>query len=312
MTLRRALVALGCVLVVINVAAAVWDVRTDRERTELRARRELSNLSGLLSEQTAATLEAVDLVLRDAVRDGAAAKVTAMTPRLRDETIHIPQVAAFLVIDADGRVVGRTNETPMNQGNLADRSYFIAHRDAGAGGLVLSEPYQGGADGTKWRFVMSRRLNATGGAFSGVIAAVMEIENFDRLYRAIDLGEGGFITLRTRDGTLITRVPDQSEARGRKFLNPEIFAAVGREGRFLGWSTSPLLNDQRVLLSAVAVRGFPLEVRAGATEDAVFAPWRSEAWRIAFRTFLTSAAMLALIALAAGGLARREFERPLH
>jgi signal transduction histidine kinase len=309
MTLRHALIALGCVLVVINVAAAIWDVRIDRERTEVRARRDLSNLSGLLSEQTAATLEAVDLVLREAVRDGATAKATGMTPRLRDEMIRIPQVAAFLVIDADGRVVGRTSETPMIQGNLADRAYFIAHRDARAGGLVLSEPYQGGADGTKWRFVMSRRLDAPGGAFSGVIAAIMEIENFDRLYRTIDVGEGGFITLRTRDGTLITRVPDQGEARGRKFQNPEIFAAVGREGRFLGWSTSPLLNDQRVLLSAVAVRGFPLEVRAGATEDAVYAPWRSEAWRIAFRTFLTSAAMLALIALAAAGLARRERER---
>jgi signal transduction histidine kinase len=41
----------------------------------------------------------------------------------------------------------------------------------------------------------------------------------------------------------------------------------------------------------------------------VFAPWRGEAWRIALRTLLTSAAMLALIALAAWGLARRERER---
>jgi signal transduction histidine kinase/ActR/RegA family two-component response regulator len=57
------------------------------------------------------------------------------------------------------------------------------------------------------------------------------------------------------------------------------------------------------------VRGFPLEVRAGLTEDAVFAPWRSEAWRVAFRTLMTSAAMLLLIALAARGLARRERER---
>src|SRR5690348_13111422 len=140
-TLARALVALSSVLVVINVAAAVWDARIDRDRTELRARRDLSNLSGLLSEQTAAVLEAVDLVLRDAVRGGPAVKAVAMTPRLRDEMIHIPQVAAFLVIDADGRVVGRTNEAPATDGEFADRSYFIAHRDGRAGGLFLSEPY---------------------------------------------------------------------------------------------------------------------------------------------------------------------------
>jgi PAS domain S-box-containing protein len=304
-TLTRALVALGVVLVGINVASAIWDVRTDRDRTELRARRDLSNLSGLLSEQTAAALEAVDLVLRDAVRDGTPAKVAAMTPRLRDEMIHIPQVAGFLVVDADGRVVGRTHETPAIDHGFAGRAFFTAHREARAVGLFFSEPYQGGAEGTKWRFVMSRRLNAPGGAFSGVIAAVMEIENFDRFYGMIDVGEGGFITLRTRDGTIITRVPDPREARGRKFSNPEIFTVVGREGRFTGWTTSPILNE-RVLVSAVAVRGFPLEVLAGATEDAVFAPWRGEAWRIALRTLLTSAAMLALIALAAWGLARRE------
>src|SRR2546429_5658616 len=43
-TLTRALVALGAVLVGINVASAIWDARTDRDRTELRARRDLSNL----------------------------------------------------------------------------------------------------------------------------------------------------------------------------------------------------------------------------------------------------------------------------
>src|SRR2546428_13898500 len=102
-TLTRALVALGAVLVGINVASAIWDARTDRDRTERRARRNLSNLGGLLSEQTAAALETVDLVLRDAVRDGTTAKVAALAPRLRDEMIHIPQVAGFLATQPDGR-----------------------------------------------------------------------------------------------------------------------------------------------------------------------------------------------------------------
>src|SRR2546426_384524 len=304
-TLTRALVALGAVLVGINVASAIWDARIDRDRTEVRARRDLSNLSGVLSEQTAAALEAVDLVLRYSVRDGTTSKDAAMMPRLRDEMIHSPQVAGFLVIDADCRVVGRTNETPAIDHGFAGRAFFTAHREARTVGLFFGEPYQGGAEGTKWRFVMSRRLNAPGGAFSGVIAAVMEIENFDRLYRMIDVGEGGFINLRAVDGTIITRVPDPREARGRKFPNPEVSAAVEREGRFSGWTTSPILNE-RVLVSTVAVRGFPLEVLVGATEAAVFAPWHSDASRIFLRTVLTSAAMLALIALAAWGLARRE------
>ena len=44
--------------------------------------------------------------------------------------------------------------------------------------------------------------------FDGVVAAAIELDAFDRLYQAIDLGDGGFITLLSNKGTLITRVPD--------------------------------------------------------------------------------------------------------
>jgi PAS domain S-box-containing protein len=64
--------------------------------------------------------------------------------------------------------------------------------------------------------------------------------------------------------------------------------------------------NERGLVSAQAVRGFPLFVATGAKEAAVFAPWRDQAWLIGLRTLLTSTAVLVLIALAAWGLARRE------
>ena len=62
--LGRALIALGLVLVGINVAAAIWDVRKAYERTERRALRDFSNMTRLLAEQTAASLDSVDLILR--------------------------------------------------------------------------------------------------------------------------------------------------------------------------------------------------------------------------------------------------------
>ena len=303
-TLRGALIALGVVLVGINVGSAVWDVRVDRARTELRAQRDFSNLTGLLAEQTATLLEAVDLVLRDVARDGSAERIAALAPRLSDEISHIPQVGAFLVLDAGGRVIARTNEAPTLETGVGQRSYFVAHRDGLTKGLFVSEPYQSVTNGT-WRFAMSRRLEMPDGRFGGVVVAAMEIQSFDRLYRAIDLGEGGFITLRSQEGTVITRVPDPTGARGRDFYNPDIDAGILRGGRYTGWTTSPILKE-RVLLSASAVRGFSLQILSGATESAVFTAWRGEASRIAARTLLTSAAMLALIALAAWGLARRE------
>jgi signal transduction histidine kinase/CheY-like chemotaxis protein len=306
-TLRGVLIALGVLLVVINAGSAVWNAHVDRERTETRARRDFSNLTGLLAEQTASALEAIDLVLRDAARFGSAAHAAAMVPRVRDEIEHLPQVAAILILDERGRAVGRTNESPAVDTGLPGRSFFTAHRDGRVQGLFISEPYQAPTTG-RWRFAMSRRIAAADGGFGGVVIALMEIESFDRLYRSVQVGDGGYITLRSHDDRIITRVPDPTGARGNLFPNPELDSAIRREGSFTGWATSPILKEP-VLIAAYAVRGFPLDVLTGATERSVFASWRKEARRIAARMLLTCTAMLLLIALAAWGLARREAER---
>jgi PAS domain S-box-containing protein len=302
--LGRGLIALGLVLVGINVASAIWDVRKAYERTERRALRDYSNMTRLLAEQTAASLDAVDLILH-AVRTKTAAEVVASVPKFRDELPRIPQIAALLVLDARGEVLSRTSETPAFDPDVPERPYFAAHRDGGADDVLrLSEPYRI-APGGQWRFVLSRRLSDSSGRFEGVVAAAIELETFDRLYRTIDLGDGGFITLLSDKGTLMTRVPDPGNVRGQRFPGGRIMAGMDRDGRFEGWTTSPI-SGERVLLATSAVRGFPLIVASGSHERAVFAPWRDEAWLVFDRTLLTSAAMLGLIALAAWGLARRE------
>jgi PAS domain S-box-containing protein len=302
--LGRALIALGLVLVAINVASAVWDVREARERTERRAQRDFTNVTHLLAEQTAASLEAVDLILR-AVRTKSVSELAASVPRMRGDLARIPQIAALALLDAQGRVLAATSEPPALDAEVAGRAFLAAHRDARADTLHLSGPYGAGAEGVQRRFLLSRRLSGPGGGFGGVVVAAVEVQSFDRLYGAIDLGDGGFITLLSDTGTLITRVPDPGNVRGRRFPGGRIIAGIREGGVFEGWTESPITGD-RVLLAASVVRGFPLLVASGSSERAVLASWRDEAWQIFDRTLLTSAAMLALIALAAWGLARRE------
>jgi PAS domain S-box-containing protein len=295
--LGRALIALGLVLVAINVGSAIWDVRSSHERTERRALRDYTNMTRLLAEQTAASLDSVDLILRGLQGSG--------SHELHELARMPPQIATLTVLDAAGRVVlARSSGTPAYDPQVIEQPYFAVHRDGKPDALHLGEPYRV-APGGQWRVVLSRRLTDASGAFAGVAAAAIDLEAFDRLYRAIDLGEGGFITLLSNRGTLLTRIPDLGNARGRKFPGGVIMKGVEREGRFAGWTVSPITED-RVLLATSAVRGFPLLVASGSNEAAVFAPWREEAWMIFDRTLLTSAAMIALIALAAWGLARRE------
>jgi PAS domain S-box-containing protein len=304
-SLGRALIALGVVLVAINICSAIWDVRSARHRVEQRAQRDFSNMTRLLAEQTAASLESVDLILRHGVRAGGAREVAARLPQLRDELARVPQIAAFLVLDARGEVLIRTSDIRVPDAALAARPFFAAHRENAAQGLRLSEPYRGGPEAAQWRFLVSRRLNEADGRFAGVIAAAIEVESFDRLYRALDLGPGSFISLITDTGVLLTRVPDPGNVRAQKFPGGVIMAGIRSDGHFAGWTQSPITGEH-VLLTASAVRGFPLIIGSGSNEAAVFAPWRDEAWLIFDRTLLTSAAMLGLMGLAAWGLARRE------
>ncbi|HTG98494.1 MAG TPA: PAS domain S-box protein [Burkholderiales bacterium] len=301
--LGRALIALGLILVAINIGAAIWDVRKAHDRTESRAKRDFSNMTRLLAEQTAASLDSVDLILR-ALQGKGIDETVAMAPKLRDELDRIPHIAALSVFNAQGQLVLLSSNIPAFDPEVAERPYFVAHRDGKADLLHLSEPYRVGPGG-QWRVMLSRRLSGPDGAFAGVVATAIDLEVFDRLYKAIDLGDGGFITLLSNKGTLITRVPDPGNARGRKFPGGRIMSGIDRAGHFAGWVHSPI-TDEQVLLATSAVRGFPLLVASGANEGAVLAPWRDEAWLVFDRTLLTSAAMLGLIALAAWGLARRE------
>ena len=307
--LGRTIVAVGVVLVVINIASAVWDVRRAYDRVERRTQRDLTNMTRVLAEQTAASLEAVDVILRDMVRTGDARTVAERMPRLRDELAHVSTIAALLVLDAQGRVLARTGEIPAVDIDPAGHPFFTVHRGGGKDGLHLSEPYRERAEADteagRWRFLLSRRLNGPGGRFDGVVAAAIEVESFDRLYRTIDLDDGSFIALLSESGTFMSRVPAPPGIRGRQIPAGRGIVGVRERGRFEGWTTSPVTNEP-VLLAALAVRGFPLFVASGSGERAVLAPWRDEAWQVFDRTLLTSGAMLALIAVAAWGLARRE------
>src|ERR1044071_3335347 len=143
-SLTRALVALGAVLVAINVSQAIWDIRADRERVQQRAQRDFSNLTRLLAEQTAASLEAVDLVLRDAVRDGSSAKAAEALGHMAEELAHAPQLASIVGPDAGAAVRPQTTLLPTIDPDISQLAPFAAHRDVRGPAVIVSEPFLGG------------------------------------------------------------------------------------------------------------------------------------------------------------------------
>jgi signal transduction histidine kinase len=307
MTLRRLLFALGALLVAINVASALWDIRNERVGVERNALRDFNNLSALLANQTARSLESADLVLRAAVNDIRATGVgdpAWRTVRLRDRISGFPYIRGVLLLDRDGRVALSTDPRSEIGADFSERSYFAQQRDGTAKGRYVSDPFLGRVT-NRWAFAVSEPLAEGGKPFAGVLAAIIDVGYFERLYRSLDIGELGFVSLVTRGGVVVTRVPPREELFGRRLPDTGVIEAVNREGRYSGWSSGTGGARSQNLVSAAPVPDSPLVVMVGAPEHAVLAPWHTESVRVAIRTLLTSAVMLALVALAARELTRR-------
>ena len=310
MTQGRLLFALGLVLVGINVLSAAWDIRNQRLLVERNSLRDFNNLTSLLADQSARALESIDLVIRDAAADVSAKGIgdtAARVQRLKDRISGIPQIRAILVLDREGRAVLSTDPRSAIGADFSSRSYFIQQRDGTANGRHVSEPFLGQVTG-RWAFGLSEPIT-TGGRFDGVMAAIVDIEYFNRLYSSLDVGDPGFVALLNRDGVLVTRVPPREELFGKRLPDRGgVMEAIGRGQRYAGWAVSMLAPEgthAQVLISAAAIPNSPLVIAVGAPEGAVLAPWRAETWSVTVRTFLTSAVMIALMWLAARELGRR-------
>jgi PAS domain S-box-containing protein len=307
--LRRGLFAFGVLLVGLSILSALWTVRSDRARVEAEASRNFANLTALLAEQTARSLESVDLVLAAATSDMRVRGIgdpTVREVRMKDRISGITQIRSLLLLGPDGRVlVDTAGQIPAGI-DMSDRTYFTAHRDGSAGRRFVSEPFQGRASGY-WEFAVSERVTGTGDRFAGVLAAKMDLAYFNGLYRLLDIGPDGFVELATTDGKVITRVPGPRDAPGVLGTDSEgVLAALKRDGRFTGWSHGVgHAGADPALISAAAIPSLPLHVVVGAPARAVFAPWRAEAVRIGLATLLGSAVVLALVGFAARELARR-------
>ena len=308
LTLRRLLFGLGVLIVSINILSAIWDLRNSRAVVEQNALRDFNNLSGLLADQTARSLESVALLVHQASdeirRPGHDRQAVAQ--HLQDRIENFPRIRNLLALDRAGRVTVTADPTIAVGTDFSDRPYFQRQRDHVIPGYDVTAAFRGRLR-DHFFFAVSQRLSDRSGAFDGVVVAVIDLDYVDRLLRAIDLGGSGFVTLMNRGGMLITRMPPAPEDWLGKPLpqSENMVDKIAHNGHFSGW-TQGFYTANRVLVSAVSVPESPLVAMVGSTEANVLAPWRRESERVVVRTVITSLLMIALLWLAARELTRRE------
>jgi PAS domain S-box-containing protein len=274
----------GGMLIVATLVAAALIVWERRQQVILSTERELANLSVALAEQTARSLQAVDLVLRETQSRVSAAGID--TPEqfkrlmasddihrfLADRLATLPQADGIALLDAGGVMIngGRTWPVPPRL-DFSDRDHFRHFRDNDDPGVFVGAPVRNRLRDA-WNFFLARGIRGPHGEFLGVVGSSINLRYFEEFYRAISLQDGGSASIIQSDGTLLVRYPHLEEMIGQKLSLQSGWYSVAAHG---GIYHSPgYVDGVARIISVRALRDYPLTISVAASQDAVLADWR--------------------------------------
>ena len=275
---------IGGVLIAATIVAAGLAVWERRQQSIESYKRELTNLSITLAEQSARSMQAVDLVLRETQSKVEAAGVdnaAEFTRRMASEEIHrfladrvaaLPQAMGISPINADGLVINTPREWPVSWVDVSDRDYYVHFRDQDDRGAFISAPVRGRVTGA-WTFFLARRVNGPGGEFVGIIVGVIDLNYFEEFYKAITLEKGASVGLFRRDGMTLARYPHVENTMGQKLsAQSEWYSVVAQGGGT--YQTPGYIDGIARVVSGRPVRDYPLAVAVTVPENAALAEWR--------------------------------------
>jgi diguanylate cyclase (GGDEF)-like protein/PAS domain S-box-containing protein len=270
---------LAALLVVTLFTLAAITLAKSRQADLHDAGRATRNLARVLDEQTARTLQAVDMVLLNLadtwVRVPAlrASRNPQMHALLKQKLAKLPYARALFIIDSGGVITHHSDPLPAATGHFSDHEYFSWHRTR-PHSLYLGKPIVSRTTGA-WFVAASRRLPTVDGSFGGVIVVALEPRAFQAYYRNLDVGHDGAIELLHQDGELIARTPAAPAWVGMGTGSNLTLKDVARSGSRTFRNVSPVDGEARIY-SARPVAGAPLMVQVGLSEQEVLAGWREQ------------------------------------
>lgn len=236
-------------------------------------------LARVLDEHTARALEGVDLLLLrvldgwDPFVEDDRAEDPNLAVWLRSQLPSMPHVRSIALVNALGRPLADSAVT-ADGWLLADGEYFFAHRDQQQRGLYISAPTRTVL--TERRFIAaSRPIFLPGGIFAGLAVAYVEPEYFTDIYRSLDLGLRGSMSLYRADGVLLARnSADMAGMIGMSFARDPGFQPSDGQGdrEQISWITGPDGMPRITARRALAER--PLVVTVGIASADFLDDWR--------------------------------------
>src|ERR1017187_9028689 len=275
------------------IGLTIWWLRSNAIAD---ASKNSNNLAIVLANQTANSIQSIDLVLTEIqgqveIRQ---ARVSNDVDRvLRDEGTykllterlsHLQQADFIGLLDNNGRIVNTTRQWPSPGNDVSYRDYFQYFKSNNDKSIYIGNSDVDPLSGAQVIF-FSKRINGANNTFLGVITIGVRLTYLQQIYKSItSLGDQSFLLLR-RDGTIIVRYPDQVIRSGVKLpAESPWYRLVLQGGGTL--RTPGLLDGEARLMAVRPLRDYPLVVNVGVTETASLATWRIQATILGIGTLL--------------------------
>jgi signal transduction histidine kinase/CheY-like chemotaxis protein len=271
-----------------------------RERDMKEERSTLSAIDILLVQETDHALQSVDLVLiniADKLSADNLSSARQFTAResdratydmLKTRIIGVPQLTVVSLIGADGKLINYSRGFPPADFQVADREYFKALKDNPHDKVFVSEPVENRAT-HEWTIYLARRVSSASGRFLGLVIGGIDLDYFENLYKTLQLGPAGAISLWRSDGTLLARFPVEQGPRFGAVKLP-----LERIDQFDGPVTyeAPATRTQPARLVAnMASRQFPIVITVNKTTAQILKDWNQVAFLMIVGTLICLAAL---------------------
>ncbi|MGB3742059.1 MAG: diguanylate cyclase [Castellaniella sp.] len=157
-------------------------VDTEREQAIESAMQADANLAIAFEQDLIRTLKAAEQVAAFA-REGYLLHGKAPDIRgwIKDHTIRERMFTILSVVDAQGRIIVSTEDTPPGV-NYSDRNFFMAQQHATEDKLYVSRAVFGRVS-HQWRIPMSLRITLDGGGFGGVVVIAIDPAYLTHFYQ---------------------------------------------------------------------------------------------------------------------------------
>ncbi len=184
-------------------------------------------------------------------------------------------VAGVNIFDANGVLINSSENWPVRDIRVGDRTYFKALKTGSEFERFRIELVPGRfAQG--WATVIACKVSGPNGQFLGLVSRAITPANFESFFASVTLAPGSSIAMHHRDGTMLARFPHADTMIGRNFRSgsdeqQKLFEINHHSTRLV----SPVDGESR-LISSRALNEFPIVIIATTTVAAALADWHQQ------------------------------------